>query len=73
MLIVVTLLVDETWLVVEPGIREGALFFKDFQGRRHAAPRAPKCRKSVQLLLVSFPFVLLPLCLIISVDSHPHC
>ena len=25
------------------------------------------------LLLVSFPFVLLPLCLIISVDSHPHC
>jgi hypothetical protein len=25
------------------------------------------------LLLVSFPLVLLPLCLIISVDSHPHC
>ena len=25
------------------------------------------------LLLVSFPFVLLPLCLTISDDSHPHC
>ena len=25
------------------------------------------------LLLVSFSFVLLPLCLTISDDSHPHC
>ena len=42
------------------------LYTDSLRARRLAPPVA--C-----LLLVSFPFVLLPLCLIISVDSHPHC